>query len=537
MVDNIAPTAVAQNVTVTLVNGAASVTAAQVNNGSADNCGIASLVVSPNTFNCTTLGANTVTLTVTDVNGNVSSTTATVNVIGAIPTVSIAQSNQPGFTQGGAIVLTASSPTAISYAWSGGPSTAVNYVYATGTYVVTATNIYGCTVTGNTLVNYTANNLLSSYVIIGREEVKLEDHVVVNNGGVGVTSSCGEVEVEDYSTVSAAGTFVRAKYIEVKQNSVVTNKTFTAVPFAILPPFLANPYCNSNNNNRCSHSHHNSCNNHNGCNSNNNSNNCYHSHHNGSSCANNNAVNTPNNNKNVNQNVTVTITDSIMGQVVIGKNATVTFTSPRLYMKGLEVGEGAIVNFTQCAVIRVCNHVQFKKNVQFNKVNSTIVTIYVDDKFDVSEGSQVEANVYSRDEIKIDGKQGSVTNMKGMYIGEEVEAKDYVNFYWNTNTVCANNNYKSEFIADEAGLNTNYFDVNVYPNPAVAVFNVRLLSSSTLPFTVEVFDMSGKLIETRNVNSSTMNEEMGANFAEGMYLIKVTQGENTKTMRLVRTNK
>ena len=537
VVDNIAPTAVAQNVTVTLVNGAASVTAAQVNNGSADNCGIASLVVSPNTFNCTTLGANTVTLTVTDVNGNVSSTTATVNVIGAIPTVSIAQSNQPGFTQGGAIVLTASSPTAISYAWSGGPSTAVNYVYATGTYVVTATNIYGCTVTGNTLVNYTANNLLSSYVIIGREEVKLEDHVVVNNGGVGVTSSCGEVEVEDYSTVSAAGTFVRAKYIEVKQNSVVTNKTFTAVPFAILPPFLANPYCNSNNNNRCSHSHHNSCNNHNGCNSNNNSNNCYHSHHNGSSCANNNAVNTPNNNKNVNQNVTVTITDSIMGQVVIGKNATVTFTSPRLYMKGLEVGEGAIVNFTQCAVIRVCNHVQFKKNVQFNKVNSTIVTIYVDDKFDVSEGSQVEANVYSRDEIKIDGKQGSVTNMKGMYIGEEVEAKDYVNFYWNTNTVCANNNYKSEFIADESGLNTDYFDVNVYPNPAVAVFNVRLLSSSTLPFTVEVFDMSGKLIETRNVNSSTMNEEMGANFAEGMYLIKVTQGENTKTMRLVRTNK
>jgi len=51
--DNLAPTVVTRNVTVTLdANGTASVTAAQVNNGSSDNCGIASLTVSPNTFTC-----------------------------------------------------------------------------------------------------------------------------------------------------------------------------------------------------------------------------------------------------------------------------------------------------------------------------------------------------------------------------------------------------------------------------------------------------------------------------------------------------
>ncbi|HET9502620.1 MAG TPA: LamG-like jellyroll fold domain-containing protein [Hymenobacter sp.] len=45
-----------------------------------DNCGIRSTVLSPNTFTCTNLGANTVTLTLTDAAGNVTSGTTTVTV-------------------------------------------------------------------------------------------------------------------------------------------------------------------------------------------------------------------------------------------------------------------------------------------------------------------------------------------------------------------------------------------------------------------------------------------------------------------------
>ncbi len=80
--DNIAPTAICQNQTINLdATGNASVTAAQINNGSFDNCGIASVVVSPTAFTCANVGANTVTLTVTDVNSNVSTCTATVTVV------------------------------------------------------------------------------------------------------------------------------------------------------------------------------------------------------------------------------------------------------------------------------------------------------------------------------------------------------------------------------------------------------------------------------------------------------------------------
>jgi hypothetical protein len=79
--DNVAPVAIAQNIIVQLdATGNTSITAAQVDNGSSDACGIASMTVAPNSFTCANVGANTVTLTVTDVNGNVTTNTATVTV-------------------------------------------------------------------------------------------------------------------------------------------------------------------------------------------------------------------------------------------------------------------------------------------------------------------------------------------------------------------------------------------------------------------------------------------------------------------------
>jgi hypothetical protein len=78
--DTTPPTVVTTNITVPLTAGVATITAAQVNNGSTDNCGIASISVSPSTFNCSNVGPNTVTLTVTDNSGNTATGTATVTI-------------------------------------------------------------------------------------------------------------------------------------------------------------------------------------------------------------------------------------------------------------------------------------------------------------------------------------------------------------------------------------------------------------------------------------------------------------------------
>ncbi len=85
IVENEAPDAKCTASTITLVLdpqiGVALLDPSVVDNGSTDNCGIASITVSPTLFDCTTLGANTVTLTVTDENSNSDNCTASVFVV------------------------------------------------------------------------------------------------------------------------------------------------------------------------------------------------------------------------------------------------------------------------------------------------------------------------------------------------------------------------------------------------------------------------------------------------------------------------
>jgi len=86
VVDNTPPAAKCKNVTVVLDDsGNGTTTASAVNNESADACGIQGLNLDKSAFTCSNLGPNTVILTVTDVNGNSSSCTATVSVVDNIP--------------------------------------------------------------------------------------------------------------------------------------------------------------------------------------------------------------------------------------------------------------------------------------------------------------------------------------------------------------------------------------------------------------------------------------------------------------------
>jgi hypothetical protein len=71
--------------------GNATITPAQVNNGSNDACGIANLSLDITTFNCANVNGNTVTLTVTDVNNNVSTCTAQVTIEDTINPIALCQ--------------------------------------------------------------------------------------------------------------------------------------------------------------------------------------------------------------------------------------------------------------------------------------------------------------------------------------------------------------------------------------------------------------------------------------------------------------
>ncbi|VVV02359.1 hypothetical protein FVB9532_03658 [Mesonia oceanica] len=79
--DDEAPVVVCQDITVSLdENGNASILAEDIDNGSTDNCTIASFEVDIDTFDCTMIGMNNVTLTVTDESGNSATCSSVVTV-------------------------------------------------------------------------------------------------------------------------------------------------------------------------------------------------------------------------------------------------------------------------------------------------------------------------------------------------------------------------------------------------------------------------------------------------------------------------
>ena len=81
VLDNIAPTVSTQNITVEVGNNPfVTVDPSQIDNGSFDNCEIASMTLDQTTFDCSMYGDNVVNLTVVDFSGNVSTATAIVTV-------------------------------------------------------------------------------------------------------------------------------------------------------------------------------------------------------------------------------------------------------------------------------------------------------------------------------------------------------------------------------------------------------------------------------------------------------------------------
>ena len=81
--DTEAPIVVCTDFSVLLdASNTAAIQPTDIDGGSSDNCGIASLSIDQSVFTCADLGINVVTLTITDGAGNIASCTANVNVVG-----------------------------------------------------------------------------------------------------------------------------------------------------------------------------------------------------------------------------------------------------------------------------------------------------------------------------------------------------------------------------------------------------------------------------------------------------------------------
>jgi hypothetical protein len=70
------------------------------------------------------------------------------------------------------------------------------------------------------------------------------------------------------------------------------------------------------------------------------------------------------------------------------------------------------------------------------------------------------------------------------------------------------------------------FNVIAYPNPSSSEFTIE--SSAKGAMSVKVYDMQGRLVEKAESN------RVGSKLATGIYNVIVSQGANTKSLRVIK---
>lgn len=92
--------------------------------------------------------------------------------------------------------------------------------------------------------------------------------------------------------------------------------------------------------------------------------------------------------------------------------------------------------------------------------------------------------------------------------------------------------FRQGMIADKDALE---FKAVAYPNPFSDNFKVSLDSESNSSVQVQVYDMLGKLLEDKTVNTSDLQTlEVGNNYAVGIYNVILTQDSNVQTVRVIK---
>lgn len=83
------------------------------------------------------------------------------------------------------------------------------------------------------------------------------------------------------------------------------------------------------------------------------------------------------------------------------------------------------------------------------------------------------------------------------------------------------------------------FSFNLYPNPTDNLVNVEVELVDGATYTIEILDLSGRVIYNRNLNSAEFNNSTAAintsSFESGLYFVNVIEGTNRLTKRLVIT--
>ena len=82
----------------------------------------------------------------------------------------------------------------------------------------------------------------------------------------------------------------------------------------------------------------------------------------------------------------------------------------------------------------------------------------------------------------------------------------------------------------------NNFSVKVRSNPSYNYFDLQLSGSTNNDFQVKVYDLTGRVVESRTSLRGIQTLRIGNTYKPGIYVLEVSQGAQRKTLKLVKAN-
>ena len=346
---------------------------------------------------------------------------------------------------------------------------------------------------------------LSAYTILARKEAKIDQSQVLS-GGVGVWD--GKAKLKN----SLVAGFVKSSNIENSSSTIGTSIYDEAN--VTLPVFR--------NNNQSS-----------------------------------------NQNLKVNDNATKTISAAnflAYKKIEVKKNATLIVNVPELYVKEIKTKDGATIIFNQTTEIMVTKDLKLDKNNTFNS-SGQAVYIYTKGKAEVKEGSNFNANIFAKKDIKAKGKSNNLTNMTGIFISDsKVKGEKNTNWNW-ASGACewnANNNNNSSIVVNNDSFDDlqpyeltsendnniseeklDELDFKVYPNPANGIAYLDLKQFAGKRVDIVLMDHTAQPVYQQKIDSASdlpHSIEVG-HIPNGFYLITIkTEGHDILVKKLMITN-
>jgi hypothetical protein len=84
------------------------------------------------------------------------------------------------------------------------------------------------------------------------------------------------------------------------------------------------------------------------------------------------------------------------------------------------------------------------------------------------------------------------------------------------------------------GILAEAFKVTVAPNPTTTDFRMKVETSSNTPIGIRLFDATGRVLATITGVQNNQTVTFGGNYIAGSYFAEVIQGNNHKTVKLIK---